>query len=347
MTPSEDLHISEAADRLAGARVLAVGDLILDEYLWGEVTRISPEAPVPVVDVRGRTLVPGGAANVATGIVALGGTALLGGVIGADAHGEQLKRALAERRVDCGGIVIDASRATTTKTRVIAHSQQVVRADAEQRGPLTPELEDALLEWAAAQVSSVDALVISDYAKGVVSARVAQGLIQLARTDDTPVVVDPKGTDYTKYAGATFLTPNVHEAERAANIVVERAEDLQELGRRLGTMSPGSLFLITRGAEGMTLASPSGSLHVKAAAHEVYDVTGAGDTVAAILGVALARGLSAETAVSLANAGAGIVVSKVGTATVTLDELRTLQPAAATDRDERPPARRLDRPSPS
>jgi D-glycero-beta-D-manno-heptose-7-phosphate kinase len=331
--------------RLPGSRIVVVGDAMLDEYIWGEVRRISPEAPVPVVEVRGRTHVPGGAGNVAAGIVALEGHARLGAVAGADGPGEDLRRSLEERGVDCGGLLVDQSRETTTKTRVIAHSQQVVRTDSEARAPLDAEVEDRLLAWVEEAIGTADAVVISDYAKSVVSERVSKRVIELARERGAPAVVDPKGVDYAKYRGATVLTPNVHDAKRAANLPAELHADLSEVGRRLVEVLPGSLLLITRGAEGMSLLSESGRLDVRADAQAVYDVTGAGDTVVAMLAVALGAGIEVEDAVRLANAAAGIVVSKVGTASVTLDELRALRPA------EMPvanpggaPARRLDSP---
>jgi rfaE bifunctional protein kinase chain/domain len=340
-------RLEALVERLPGSTILAVGDAMLDEYVWGRVRRVSPEAPVPVVEVQGRTHVPGGAANVACGIVALAGRALLGAVVGSDPQGDQLRRALEERGVECGGLLVDPMRATTTKTRVIAHNQQVVRTDSEQRGPFPEEKEDALLSWVEDELAAADAVVVSDYAKGVVSTRVAEGVIGLARERGKAVVVDPKGLDYGKYRGATVLTPNVHDAERAANFPVERYEDLLEVGRRLAEVLPGSKLLITRGAEGMSLLSDSGITDVRAEAHAVYDVTGAGDTVVATLAVALGRGLEVEDAVRLANAAAGIVVSKVGTASVTLDELRTGHPAVETTAEtgDGPPARRLDRPA--
>jgi rfaE bifunctional protein kinase chain/domain len=309
--------------RLAGARVLAVGDLMLDEYIWGHVSRISPEAPVPVVEVRGRTHVPGGAANVAAGIVALEGRALLAGVVGGDPQAEQLLRALEERGVDCGGVVADPTRSTTTKTRVIAHNQQVVRADSEERSPLAPEVESRLLDWVEREAGRADALVLSDYAKGVVSEGLARRVIELAEASGKPVVVDPKGRDYAKYRGATVLTPNVADAKRAANIAPDEFVELADVAYRLADVVPGSALLITRGSEGMSLISDDGLLDVAATAQDVYDVTGAGDTVVAALAVALGSGLTLEESVRLANAAAGIVVSKVGTASVTLDELRS------------------------
>ena len=313
-----------SADRVPsfrGATVLTLGDVMLDEYVWGEVQRISPEAPVPVVEVQRRTHVPGGAANAAAGVVALGGRALLGGVVGADPPAEHLRAALEAAGLEAEGLVVDAGRPTTTKTRVIAHSQQVVRADAEDRSPLGPEVESGLVEWAAARVDEADAIVLSDYAKGVVSEGVARRVIELAREHGKPVVVDPKGIDYAKYRGATVITPNAHDAGRAANVHVHGYEDLLEVARRLSAACDGAALLVTRGAAGMTLFTNAHPVDIPAEAHAVYDVTGAGDTVVAVLAVALARSLPLEDAVRLANAAAGIVVGKVGTATVTLEEL--------------------------
>jgi rfaE bifunctional protein kinase chain/domain len=310
--------------RLGETRALVIGDVMLDEYVWGQVNRISPEAPVPVVDVRRRTYVPGGAANVAAGIAALAGKPQIAGVIGDDASARQLRDALAGRGVDGAGLVTVAGRSTTTKTRVIAHSQQVVRADVEERQAVPAESAEQLRGRVDERLEAADVVVLSDYAKGVVTAELAQTVIEGARRGGKPVVVDPKGSDYAKYAGATVLTPNIADAKRAANIAPDAFADLADIARRLAEVVGGSALLITRGSEGMSLISGSGSLDVPAAAQDVYDVTGAGDTVVAGLAVALGSGLALEDAVRLANAAAGIVVSKVGTASVTLDELRAL-----------------------
>jgi rfaE bifunctional protein kinase chain/domain len=309
------------AARLGGTRALVVGDVMLDEYVWGQVNRISPEAPVPVVDVRRRTYVPGGAANVAAGIAALGGRALVGGVVGDDLASAQLREALGERDLDLDGLVTVTGRSTTTKTRVIAHSQQVVRADVEERDPVPEEAAQDLLRWAETHLDDVDVVVLSDYAKGVVSADVARSVVGGGRERGKPVVVDPKGSNYSKYRGATVLTPNIGDAKRAANIAPESFVELADVARRLADVVPGSALLITRGSEGMSLISNDGSLDVAATARDVYDVTGAGDTVVAALAVALGSGLPLEDAVRLANAAAGVVVGKVGTATATLGEL--------------------------
>jgi D-beta-D-heptose 7-phosphate kinase/D-beta-D-heptose 1-phosphate adenosyltransferase len=309
-------------ERLGDACVLVVGDLMLDEYVWGDVRRISPEAPVPVVEIRGRTHVPGGAGNTAAGVAALGGQARLAGVVGEDDDGRRLLDVLAAGGIDCDGVLTLPGRVTTTKTRVIAHSQQVVRADSEERAPLPKDAEDAVLDWAGAQLEAAGAVVLSDYAKGTVSGDVAAGIIGLARERGRPVVVDPKGHDYGKYRGATVLTPNVHEVERAAHHPVETYDEVVTAARRLSASLDGSVLLVTRGADGMLLVSGRELVEIAAEAQDVYDVTGAGDTVVAVLATALAAGAEMEAAVRLANTAAGIAVSKVGTAAVTLAELR-------------------------
>lgn len=307
--------------RLPGARVLVVGDVMLDEYVWGSVRRISPEAPVPVVDVHGRSHLPGGAANTAAGIAALGCHAILGGVVGDDPQGERLRAALRERGIADGGLLVVPGRLTTSKMRIIAQGQQVVRADHEERSSLPADLEQQLLQWAEDELEGADVLILSDYAKGVISPTLARGLIDLAAARSTPIVVDPKGTAYAKYLGATVLTPNVHDAKRAAGIAAEAYAELDEVAHKLASQLPGSALLITRGAEGMSLIAGEQRLDIPAQAKDVFDVTGAGDTVVAALGVAIGRRLPLERAVRLANFAAGAAVSKIGTSSVTLDEV--------------------------
>ncbi len=304
-------------------RVLVIGDVMLDENLWGQVRRISPEAPVPVMELHRQTCEPGGAANTAANVVGLGGLAVLGGVIGEDEAGKRLRECLRARGIDAEGLVVEPTRPTTTKTRVVAQNQQIVRIDREERGSVTPAVEDAILSWASRAMPGVGVCVISDYAKGAVSARLARDLIALARRSGTPVVVDPKNHDYARYRGATVVTPNLHEAEQAGGIAVHGPDDLEMLGHRLLAHLPGSAVLITRGSEGMSLFLPAvGVTHVPAEAQAVFDVTGAGDTATAAIGMVLAAGGSLAQAVRIANRAAGIVVGKVGTSAVTLAELR-------------------------
>jgi rfaE bifunctional protein kinase chain/domain len=306
---------------LSGVAVLAVGDVMLDEYVWGVVKRISPEAPVPIVEVNRRTYAAGGAANVAAGVTALGGRTFLAGVIGDDSPAAALRDALELAGVDTADLVVDRSRPTTCKTRVIAHSQQVVRTDSEVSRPLSAGVEELLLERVGDRIADVDAVVLSDYRKGVVSETVARRVIDAAIAHGKPVVVDPKGVDYAKYRGATVITPNAHDAGQAANVHIEDERDLLEAANRLSLACDGAALLVTRGAAGMTLFNGAGRLDVPTRARDVYDVTGAGDTVVAMLAVALGRHRTLQQAVTLANATAGIVVGKVGTSTVTLDEL--------------------------
>jgi D-beta-D-heptose 7-phosphate kinase/D-beta-D-heptose 1-phosphate adenosyltransferase len=305
-----------------GTRVLVIGDVMLDEYIWGEVRRISPEAPVPVVEARRRTYIPGGAGNTAANVVSLGGQAVLGGVVGRDHQATKLGEALQQNGIETAGLVVDEGRPTTTKTRIVAHSQQVVRVDCEEHTPLPARLEDTLLQWAETYMCRADACILSDYNKGVVSTRLATCFIHLARQAGRPVVVDPKGTDYTKYRGATVVTPNVYEVEQALDHEINGDGDFLGGGQRLLDILDGAALLITRGAQGMSLYTKGApTRHIPANARNVYDVTGAGDTVVGMLALALAAGATLEQAMDLANRAAGIVVGKFGTAMVSLAEL--------------------------
>lgn len=308
----------------AGTRVLIVGDVMLDEYVWGDVTRVSPEAPIPVVDVNRTSRVPGGSANTAAGVVALGGTALLAGVVGIDNSAEGLRDQLRGRHIATDGLVSDGSRPTTTKTRVLAGSQHVVRLDSESRDELVAGVEADLLDWALGHLPGAGAVVLSDYAKGVVSPRVAREVITLARARRVPVVVDPKGRDFTRYRGATVITPNVREAEEATGIAVRGDADVRRVGRALLELLGEGAVLLTRGPCGMSLFSsggPAEPVHIPAVARQVFDVTGAGDTVVATLALALANRVPLVDAARLATLAAGLVVGKVGTSTVTAVEL--------------------------
>lgn len=295
---------------------------MLDEYIWGDVRRISPEAPVPVVEFSHRTFAPGGAANVAANVGSLRGQALLGGVVGRDYQAIRLRDVMRQRKISPDGLIEDNGRPTTTKTRIVAQSQQLVRVDSERRLPLRADFEDALLGWVAKALDFTDACVLSDYDKGVVSPRIAEHVIHVAQDRGIPVVVDPKGTDYSKYRRATVVTPNVREAGRALNQDLERDADLTEVGRRLLDMLDGSALLVTQGSQGMSLfVNGTQPVHISAAARHVFDVTGAGDTVIATLALALAAGATLEYAADIANRAAGIVVGKSGTAAVTIEEL--------------------------
>jgi rfaE bifunctional protein kinase chain/domain len=310
------------AASFTGRRVLVIGDVMLDEYIWGEVRRISPEAPVPIVAVRRRSSVPGGAGNTAINIASLGGLALLGCVVGRDAQAARLSSTMGGQGLILDGVLVDEERATTTKTRIVAHHQHVVRIDEEQATPLALKLEDQMLRWLEGQIPGVDACVLSDYAKGVVSPRLAQHLIGLAKQAGKPVVVDPKGMDFQKYRGATVVKPNLEEAKAVYRAPSHHEPALADLANNLMEILAGSALLLTRGAEGMSLYQQgSEPLHIPSVAREVFDVTGAGDTVAGTLALALGAGANLVEAAQLANLAAGVVVGKVGTAQATREEL--------------------------
>jgi D-beta-D-heptose 7-phosphate kinase/D-beta-D-heptose 1-phosphate adenosyltransferase len=315
--------LQEIVDAFPKKTVLIVGDAMLDEYIWGDVQRISPEAPVPVVVVTRRTFAPGGAANVAANVAGLGGRVMLGGVVGTDPQAEQLRNVLRQHGVEVEGLIADPERPTTVKTRIVAHSQHVVRVDAETRDTISSHLEDQILQWVEGYLPNTDVCVISDYAKGLVSPRLARELIAMARNANIPVIVDPKTNDLTKYRGATLITPNLNETQQAAGVAIADEATLLAAGQKLLSELNGTALLITRGAQGMSLfVKGQLPVHVAAEAREVFDVTGAGDTALVTVALSLAAGASMEEAMRLANKAAGIVVGKVGTATVSVEELQ-------------------------
>jgi D-glycero-beta-D-manno-heptose-7-phosphate kinase len=317
---SQRLHA--LLDRFPRARVLVLGDVMLDEYVWGSVSRISPEAPVPVVAVRSETARVGGAGNVAANIATLGGRVRIVSVVGADAAGARLGRQLADAGVLGDGLVVDAGRPTTVKSRVVAGSQHIVRFDRETDAPLAAEMRTRVLAAVREALPEADCLLISDYAKGVIGPLLVRQVLALARRRKTIVAVDPKVQHVSLFRGVHVLAPNHHEAAAAARILVRSEADLLRVGavllRRLGARA----VLITRGEQGMSLFEAGRAVtHIPTFAREVYDVTGAGDTVMAALALALAAGADMRQAAVLANYAAGIVVGKRGTATVSRQEL--------------------------
>jgi rfaE bifunctional protein kinase chain/domain len=305
----------------ANRSVLIIGDVMLDEYVWGDVQRISPEAPVPVVEFRARTHVIGGAANAAANVAGLSGHALLCGVVGRDMDADIVRNELARSRIEAL-LVTSEDRPTTTKTRIIGGSQQILRIDREDQATISHEAESSLLKWARGHLSSIDCLLISDYGKGVVTHTLCQALMDHARAENKPIVVDPKGRDYSKYIGATVVTPNVIEVRLAVEPLSLSPGSLEEDVTRLHSLLQGTSFLVTRGPEGVSLFQPDGpALHIAARERNVFDVTGAGDTFVATLALALAAGATLREAATIANKAAGIVVGKVGTAVVHLTEL--------------------------
>lgn len=304
-------------------RILIVGDIMVDEYISGTVTRISPEAPVPVLEVEEESIRLGGAANVVANVRALGGQADLVGVVGADALGDRLIQEIEQIGVKSDGIVIDRSRRTTMKTRVVARGHHMVRFDRE----LTNELDDETLgrigELIQDRLAHVDALIISDYGKGVVSSRLLEEVLPLARTRGVLTVVDPKVNHFGLYRQVTVLTPNHREAAAAWGHPIRSEEEVVAAGRHLLEVLQAEAVLITRGGKGMSLFEADGRVtHIPAVAKEVFDVTGAGDTVVGAMALALGSKAAMVEAAEISNYAAGVVVGKRGTATVSLAELR-------------------------
>jgi D-beta-D-heptose 7-phosphate kinase/D-beta-D-heptose 1-phosphate adenosyltransferase len=309
---------------IAGRRVVVWGDVMLDEFVWGDVSRISPEAPVPVVDIRRESVRLGGAANVLANLIALGARATVVGVVGRDRAGERLQSALdaAGARETNVGLVCDESRPTTIKTRIIAHNQLVVRADREQRVPVNAATETLLIDALVAALREADAFVVSDYDKGAVTPRVLGEILPRAFERNIPVLVDPKMRNFDAYHPATVVTPNHHEALRLTNTEDDSDAGMAAAARLLRERLNCESVLITRGEHGMLLLERDAApVYVETVAREVYDVTGAGDTVIATLAAALAAGASLVEAAALANHAAGIVVGKLGTATAGVEEL--------------------------
>jgi D-beta-D-heptose 7-phosphate kinase/D-beta-D-heptose 1-phosphate adenosyltransferase len=303
-------------------RALVIGDLMLDEYLWGKTDRISPEAPVQVVDVMREDLRLGGAGNVVNNLVALGCKVSVCSVIGADVNASYLKQFFAAMGVETDGLFEDPDRRTGKKTRVMAAHQQIVRIDRESKDALHPAVEDKVIAWVKLNAHKFDVLVVSDYLKGVLTSSVLEAVIRLGTNAEIPVVVDPKGCDYSKYRGATILTPNRKEAEQASGVLIIDEATLNLAAAKLLESIDLSALLITRSEAGMSLFRSAGDpLHIPTVAREVYDVTGAGDTVLAVLSLGLAAGLPIDDSAKLANTAAGIVVGKLGTSTLKPSEI--------------------------
>jgi D-beta-D-heptose 7-phosphate kinase/D-beta-D-heptose 1-phosphate adenosyltransferase len=321
-------RLERLVDQFRGVRLLVLGDLVLDEYIWGDVDRISPEAPVPVVHVRDETMMLGGAANAARNVVALGGAVDCCSVIGDDAAGQRVVTLLKDLGVDPGGLVHDPERPTTRKTRVIAGQQQVVRFDREIAAAPPPRIARELLGRLARLVGRADGAIIEDYGKGVLSRRLAAAAMKRFAEAGVPVAVDPKA-DLSPYRGAALVKPNFREAELLAGMQIRDPASLARAAVRLRRRVGGGALVITRGADGMSLFEDDGpGVHVATASRAVFDVQGAGDTSIAALMLALRAGGSLYEAAIVANAASGIVVNKVGTATASADEVKAALPAA-------------------
>ncbi|ADV46675.1 D-glycero-beta-D-manno-heptose-7-phosphate kinase [Nitratifractor salsuginis] len=330
-------------------KILVLGDLMIDHYLWGKTERISPEAPVPVIDVREESEVLGGAGNVVNNLVTLGGRVEVASVIGADGNGKRLKEMLEALGVGSEALIEEPGRSTTRKSRVIASHQQVVRFDSETRQPISRESEEELLERIEALLDEgIDTILISDYGKGVVTEGLTQGTIALAKQRGMRVMVDPKGKDYSKYRGATAITPNRKEASEATGIAIADEASLREAGFRLKEELELERAIITLSEEGMAIFGEEMQI-IPTVAKEVYDVTGAGDTVIATLGFVRACGGSIDEAARIANAAAAVVVGKLGSATASWEEIiayeKSLHESGTEDRilDREALARRVER----
>jgi rfaE bifunctional protein kinase chain/domain len=325
LSRKQKTHLLEAIERFPRCRILVAGDLMLDRFIWGEVHRISPEAPVPVVEVREETQLLGGTANVVHNVAALGGKATVAGVIGDDLAGEALTRLLQGIHVPTEGLIVEPDRQTTLKTRIIAQNQQVVRLDRECKTPLQKESVRRILAYIEDSLAQTDGIIISDYAKGVVSPEFMDALRSITAGSDLPVIVDPKVQHADLYREVTMITPNHHEASRMSGVDIRDEQTLIEAGRSLLDRLQCRTVLITRGKEGMSLFHRDGRvIHIPTVARRVFDVTGAGDTVIAALTLGYVAGLSMVDSALLANLAAGIVVGEVGTTAVSARQLQAI-----------------------
>lgn len=311
-------------DAMRGRTILVIGDLMLDEYIWGVVDRISPEAPVPVVDVKEETFRLGGAGNVAKNLMALGARVTMHSVIGRDRPREILLAMLAEQGIDTGGILTDPQRRTIVKTRIIAHTQQVVRIDKEDKELIPAPLRTALIDALPGTLAGVDGVILSDYGKGVVDRELIAAVVQAAAPSGILVSVDPKERNFPHYQGVGLITPNTKELGIGAGMVIQNEADITAAAHRIFDMLGCRMVLVTRGAQGMSLFTDRETqTHIPTAAKKVFDVTGAGDTVIACFTLAKVAGATPVEAAVIANCAAGIVVGEVGAASVAWEDLRT------------------------
>lgn len=303
--------------------IAVVGDIMLDRYLWGSVKRISPEAPVPVVDVESESVRLGGAANVAHNIQSLGGSAVLVGIVGNDSSGLLLRQTIKEQGFETDGIFLDADRPTTVKTRIIAHHQNVVRIDREARNDISDVLRQHLVDFLRTNINRIDAIILEDYNKGVITASLIKQLIDLANGHKKIVTADPKLENFFEYKNVTVFKPNKREVEKALNTKLENRERIDEAGKELLERLDARSVLITQGEQGMTLFEEGGeSTYVPARARKVADVSGAGDTVISTLTIALVGGASAKEACTIANFAGGAVCGEVGVVPIDRDALK-------------------------
>ena len=319
----QDLNkIKQIVSNFKNANVLVVGDLILDEFIWGEVSRISPEAPVPVVWVKRESFMPGGASNVANNLRSLGANTFVAGVVGDDERGAILKGELEQKGIDTGGIFVDNTRPTTLKTRVVAHHQQVVRIDKENIDALSEAMISRVIDYTKKIIDKIDAVIIEDYGKGVITPELLKKIVPLARKAQKIISVDPKEEHLKYYKGISLITPNNHEASKAVGFQIKDEQTLKKAGTAMLKKFKCKIALITLGENGMAVFQNNKPMkHIPTVAQEVFDVSGAGDTVISCYTLSLAAGADPVQAAHISNCAAGIVVGKVGIAVVTPDEL--------------------------
>ena len=312
----------EIIKNLKDVNVLIIGDLMLDRFIWGNVSRISPEAPVPVVEVTKETYMPGGAGNVACNINSLDSNAYLIGAISDDIYGDFFLKKYEDSKVDTSGIAKFGDRNTIVKTRVVAHQQQVVRVDRESKEQLKDELIDEVLKNIESKIKNSKVVILSDYGKGIINDKVLDFTIEQCNELNIPVLVDPKIENFKKYKNITCMTPNLLEAcTGMGKIKINTETDIENLGCDILELLNAKSIIITRGEAGMSVFEEDQITHIPTFAREVYDVTGAGDTVISTLAICLGNGLSIKDSAHIANFAAGIVVRKLGTATVKKQEI--------------------------
>ncbi|MFH1181027.1 MAG: D-glycero-beta-D-manno-heptose-7-phosphate kinase [bacterium] len=303
-------------------KILVVGDVMLDEYVKGDVNRISPEAPIPVLDIKDIFYTPGGAANTACNASSLGGKVFLAGVIGGEDKGKLLTKLLREKGINTDGVFIEENRKTTTKTRAVARSQQLVRLDWEDKNPILPETEQKIINFVSASVKDVNALIISDYAKGVITPVLARKLLDIAFHANIQCFVDPKGEDYSKYRGCGIVTPNEKELAQALKLEIKDDQTVIQAGKMLLAHVMCENVLVKRGGKGMMLFEKNGNIILSPATNKsAVDVSGAGDTAIAAFVLARTGGASLKEAMDIASCACGIEVGKAGTAVVLPEEL--------------------------
>jgi D-glycero-beta-D-manno-heptose-7-phosphate kinase len=318
----QPLRLESLATRFKNKRILVVGDLMLDQFIWGDATHISPEAPIPVVKVDSESFMPGGAANVVNNICSVGGQAAIAGIVGKDGPGKVLVKLLQDEGADVACVIVSDQESTIVKTRVIAQRQHVVRIDRESKIKNGKDIRAQLLKSIEESIADFDAVIIEDYGKGMLDQPLVERIIELCRDNEAIVTADPKIDHYLDYSGATLITPNYAEALQLSGIEQNGDIGLDDIVENLHQKWSDCNILMTLGERGMYISrKDAGPVHIGARVRDVYDVAGAGDTVIAISTLALASGASIEEAAAIANLAAGVVVGKIGTATVNIEEL--------------------------